>query len=219
MPNSTVSRRKILLSAVLLCLSYGTFIYAAIIDHWPDPFGPVGPYSIGFILWLIWIVHLGCIWLRRQPGTSRRRSFAEYFGAILASMVAFLLVFASGTFISDQLRLHDIRTAVNAGLRSDCLNLLHNWPVTNDAINMDDPAFSKLPQSIEILEPACVFNEGIDDTNCPPNIGVCWDALGGFYGTRVFQNDDDAMKLKAAVGYHIVACERVAPGVYFWVDY
>ena len=82
-----------------------------------------------------------------------------------------------------------------------------------------DPLFSKLPQSIQMLKPACVYKDEFDDTNCPPNIGVCWNAFGGFYGTRVFENDNDAQRLKAFLGNSVYACERVAPGVYFWVDY
>lgn len=224
MPSSTISRRKILLSAALLCLSYGTFIYAAIIDHWPDFFGPITAYLVGFLIWLVWIFHLGWMLLSRQPEHSKRKRFVpEFFGAILGSMVLFVCVLELGSVIADKLRLHDIRMAVNAGLRNDCLTLLHNWPVTNDAIDMNDPSFAKLPQSIKMLRPACIYNERIDDTNEPPNIGVCWDAFGGFYGTRVFQNDDDAKKLKALLeasyGNHVCACERAAPGVYYWVDY
>ena len=221
MPNSIISRQKIVLSAAFLCLSLSSFIYAAIIDHWPDRlFGPLIIYLIGFILWLVWIFHLAWMVLRRPPEASERiRCVAKFFGAILGSMVLFVLVVRLGSFIADELRLHDIRMAVNAGLRNDCLNLLHNWPVTGVVINMDDPAFSKLPQSIKMLSPVDVYNEAIDDTNCPPNIGVCWSGFGGFYGTRVFQNDDDAKKLEAMAGNHMCACERAASGVYFWVDY
>ena len=68
-----------------------------------------------------------------------------------------------------------------------------------------------------MLRPVCVYKEEIDDTNLPPDIGVCWDAFGGFYGTRVFQNDDDAKKLEAYIGNSMDVCERVLR-VYFWVD-
>lgn len=148
------------------------------------------------------------------------RCAAKFLGAILGSMLFFVLVVGLGSFVADELRLHDIRMAVNAGLRNDCLNLLHNWPVTNDVIDMDDPPFTKLPKSIKGLGPLDVYNDEIDDTNIPPNIGVCVDGLGGmFYGVRVFQNDNDAKKLKALLGNHMCACEPVAPGVYFWQDY
>jgi hypothetical protein len=65
-----------------------------------------------------------------------------------------------------------------------------------------------------MLSPAYVINEDIDDTNIPPNIGVCKNGFGGFAaGIRVFRNDEDADKLKA---YYRCTCERVAPGVYIW---
>lgn len=217
-----LGKKSILLSTALLCLSLGTFIYAAIVDRWPAfSLEPFIVDLIGFILWLVWIFHLGWMLARRPPEHSERKRFpGKFFGAILGSMALFMLVLKIGSFIADELRLHDIRMAVNAGLRNDCLNLLHNWPVTNNVIDAFDvdPSFSKLPQSIKMLRPVNVYNEKFDDTNIPPNIGVCVNGFGGFYGIRVFQNDDDAKKLEATMGNLMDACERVAPGVYFWVD-
>jgi hypothetical protein len=215
-----ISRKNILFSAALLCLSLGTFFYAAIVYRWPDSLATLPIDLIGFLLWLVWIFHLGWM-LFTRPSEHRgwKRYLAEFFGAILGSMVLFLLVEGIGNFVVNELQLHDIRIAVNAGLRNDCINLLHNWPVTNDVIDMDDPSFAKLPQSIQMLGPLNVYNDKIEDTNIPPNIGVCMDGLGGmFYGVRVFQNDDDAKKLEASYGDRIYAFERVAPGVYLWKD-
>lgn len=216
-----ISKKSILFSLALLCLSLSSFIYSAIINRWPELFGGLLICLAGFILWLVWIFHLGWMLLWRRPNHGKRIRFAaEFLGAILGSMVLFVLVVALGRLVAKEWRHHDIRMAVNAGLRDDCLNLLHNWPVTNDVIDMIDPSLAKLPQSIKMLNPRSVYNEKIDDPNSPPNIGVCWDGFGGgFYGTRVFQNDDDAKKLEASYGDHMCACERVAPGVYFWVDY
>jgi hypothetical protein len=220
MLNSTITRRKLLLSAALLCLSLGAFICAAIIDRWPELFGGLIIDLIGFILWLVWVFHLGWMLLKRHPEPVKRIRFAAiFFCTILGSMILFALVLKLGSFVADKLRLHDIRMAVNAGLQENCLNLLHNWPVTNDAIDMIDTPFSKLPRSIQMLKPVDVLNERIDDTSEPPNIGVCWSSFGGFYGTRVFQNDDDAKKLETMLGSDLCSCERVAPGVYFWVEY
>ena len=214
-----LGKKNILFSSVLLCLSLSAIIYGDIIDRWPELFGSLLIYLTGFILWLVWIFHLGWMVLWRRPEHGRRIRFAaEFLGAILGSIVLFVLTVELGRVVATELRHHDIRMAVNAGLRNDCLNLLHNWPVTNDVINMDDPAFAKLPQSIKMLSPVDIYNDVIDDTNTPPNIGVCWDGFGGFYGTRVFLNDDDAKKLEASMGNAMCACERVAPGVYFWVD-
>ncbi len=216
-----LSRKNILFSAALLCLSLGIFIYADIVYRWSDALDTM-PFDLaGFVLWLVWISHLGWMLFKRSPEHRKwKRSLIEFFGAIFGSMILFVLVGSIENFIVNQLRLHDIRMAVNAGLRNDCINLLHNWPVTNDVIDSGmDPSFAKLPQSIQMLGPLDVYNNKSEDTNIPSNIGICMDGLGGmFYGVRVFQNDEDAKKLAASLGERMFTCERAAPGVYLWKD-
>jgi len=215
-----ISRKNILFSAALLCLSLGTFIYDDIVYRWSDALDTL-PFDLtGFVLWLVWIFHLGWMLFRRpSEHRKRQRCLIEFFGAIFGSMILFVLVGSIENFVVKELCLHDIRMAVNAGLRNDCLKLMQHWPDTNNVIESFDmdPVFSKLPQSIQMLKPGCVFNKAINDTNYPPNMGVCMDGLGGtFYGVRVFQNDDDAKKLEASYGNQMDTCERVAPGVYLW---
>jgi hypothetical protein len=117
---------------------------------------------------------------------------------------------------------HEIQTSVDAGLREDCVKLLLNWPVKDDRIYNLDPEFSRLPSSIKIFAPVYVINENIDDTNIPPNIGLCKNGFGGFaLGIRVFRSDKDAdkfityMKTTAQINRDF-GCQRVALGVYCW---
>ena len=50
---AALGKKNIRLSAVLLCLSLSVFIYGDIADRWPELFGALFTYLIGFILWLV----------------------------------------------------------------------------------------------------------------------------------------------------------------------
>jgi hypothetical protein len=147
---------------------------------------------------------------------------ASIFGAVLVSVVALWVAGQLGSIIGNALRLREIRAAADAGLREDCMQLLHNWPVKDDRIGDWDAAFTRLPHSITMLSPAYVINERVDDSSVPPNIGICKNGFGGFaFGVRVFRNDQDAdkfindMKRTMRIGRDF-GYQRVASGIYYW---
>ncbi len=115
-------------------------------------------------------------------------------------------------------RHYEVQAAIDAGLHADCMQLMKNWSTkkTNrffkDRIFSGDPEYAKLPASIRMLSPFYVTKDWTDMPNWPTNIGLCKDGFGGFaMGVRVFNNDQDANKLKS-----LFDCQRVANGVYIW---
>ena len=164
------------------------------------------------VIWVVWVVHTGWVLSRRTLAYSGRvKLLAKIFGAVFASAIAVWVMCALGGIIGKTLRFHEVKVAVDAGLREDCLKLLQNWPIKADRIENYSAEFLNLPSSIKMLAPAYVSNDHLDDANIPPNIGLCKNGWGGFaLGIRVFQSDEDAKSLKTG------ECLRVAPGVYIW---
>jgi len=206
-----MSKKHYYLSGALIFLCLIASISSPIVSRW----GALRSYAIELLiltLWVIWGVHAVCIQLRRcNPLGKQWLCWAKCVTVVLASIIAIWAASMLGGVLGKALRFHEIRAAMNAGLREDCLKLLANWPVGVDRIDNYDSDYLKLPSSIRMLAPVYVLNDHLYDANIPPNIGLCKNGWGGFaFGIRVFQGDEDASKLKYG---HL---ERVAPGVYIW---
>jgi len=206
-----MSKKQYFFSAALMFLCLVASISIPIIGRW----GSLRSFGIElFVLatWIIWGVHVVCMQLK-WGCISCKRVFCwiKIVAVVLASVIAILTAGVFGGVIGKALRLHEIRAAMDSGLREDCLKLLHDWPVNGKRIYNYDSEFSKLPNSIKMLSPVYVLNEHLNDAIVPPNIGICKNGWGGFaLGIRVFQSDEDANKLKSGNR------ERIAPGIYLW---
>ena len=135
--------------------------------------------------------------------------------AVLLAFVLGMCVFCIAVTISRPFMMialeRAVQPAVSAGLYKDCMQLLQNWPTSQDRIFSSDSNFDELPASIKMLEPEYVANSMCGG---PPNIGICKNGFGGFSkGIRVFRTDEDAMKFSTnTVGSYT----RIAPGIYIW---
>ncbi len=201
---------RFLFSGALISLFLITLGYANILGRW----GAVGGAFVGLfaiLVGVIWCGHLMWILARWTPPPGNKIPPLVWFlGTVLASIIAGTIVSHAGRLV----RAHEIQKAVDAGLYKDCQPLLLNWPSKEEMILYYDPVFAKLPASIKMLKPVYVENDNIEDTNLPPNVGICKNGFGGFcMGVRVFRNDQDASIFATNT---IGGCERVAPGVYYW---
>jgi hypothetical protein len=211
-------KKRLLLSGTLVGVFLVSFAYASIAGRWGS-FRGLLIYPIAFIIWMIWIIHFGWM-LSKCTSASGKKIYlwVVFVGSFLASVVAIIGVCQFGII----LRNHEMEKSVNSGLQEDCMKLLLNWPVKDDRIYDHEPEFSKLPSSIRMFAPVYVTNDSVNDTNTPPNIGLCKNGWGGFaLGIRVFQSDTDADKFIAdmKITMHIdrdFGCKRIAPGIYFW---
>lgn len=168
-------------------------------------------FLMALFVWLIWIVHL--VWLLSKRPTVFGRKISPWAG-LVGGVFLIIAAFLIGARASKILRVHEIRYSIDAGLREDCIRLLHNWPFKANRIYDFDPEFAKLPTSIKMLKPAYVENDSIDEPDLPPNVGICKDGFGGFaMGVRVFQSDQDMRKYENG---HDGGCDLISPGVYFW---
>jgi len=187
-----------------------SFGYASVVGRWGTiPGGIV--FLVAVCVWFVWFCLLILLVVTWTPGSHvwMRRS-ACFFGAVLASFIAGSNVDRAGRLV----RTHEIQKAVDAGLYRDCQRLLRNWPENKELIEFDASEFAKLPESIKMLKPVYLENDNIDNTNLPPNVGICKNGFGGFYmGIRVFRSDQDASVFATNT---IGKCERIAPGVYYW---
>ena len=204
-------KKQYFFSATLIFLCLVASISSPIFGRW-GALRSFGMELIVLTLWSIWGVHALCIQLRRGKSLCKRRfQWAKFATVVFAPVIAIWAASMLGGVMGKALRLHEIRTAINFGLREDCMKILHDWPGSGDRIYNYDLEFAKLPTSIRMLAPVYVLNEHLNDASIPPYIGLCKNGWGGFaFGIRVFRNDEDANKLK--YGSH----ERIAPGVYIW---
>jgi hypothetical protein len=204
----TLQRLGLLFSGVFLCLFLIALGYTSIAGRWGSFAGALW-LLIATAIWMIWIGQL--IWMSVK-WTSAAKSLRVFcfLGAVLASFIGGSVVIRAGGVV----RTHEIQKSVDAGLYEDCQRLLNNWPTNKELIEYNASEFAKLPASIQILKPVYLENDNIDDTNLPPNVGICINGFGGFYrGVRVFRNDQDASLFATNT---IGGCERIAPGVYYW---
>jgi len=204
-------KKQYCFSTALIFLCLIASVSSPILGRW----GSLRSFEMELIvltLWGIWGVHAVCIQFRRGRTLGKRWfQWAGFVAVVFASVIALWAASMLGSVLGKALRLHEIRAAMDSGLREDCLKLLQNWPVSGDRIYNYDSEFSKLPTSIKMLAPAYVSNEHLNDANIPPNIGLCKNGWGGFaIGIRVFQSDEAANKLKNG------SRERVASGVFIW---
>jgi len=204
------TQKHLAFSVVLICLLLIASISIPVVGRWGS-FRASGVELTVLVIWIAWVIHAGWMLSRQNRAHSGRVYLvAKIFGSILVSAVAIWVACLLGGVIGQTLRLHEVKAAVDAGLPEDCLKLLYNWPIKDDRIENYSSEYLKLPSSIRMLAPAYVSNDHLDDTNTPPNIGLCKNGWGGFaLGIRVFQNDE-AKNLKTG------ECLRVAPGVYIW---
>jgi hypothetical protein len=202
---STIS---ILFSVTMIGLFFILGAYGSVVSRWGAMFSGVFELLLASLIWFVWVGHLGFILLARDFKSMAR--WLLFLSLVLASF--FVGEFASefGRFA----RAREIQRAVDAGLREDCMQLLLRWLINGSEIDYSEPEYSKLPESIKMLEPCYVENDSIEDTNLTPNIGICKNGFGGFAeGVRVFRSDQDA---KTFENQTLGGCERIAPGVYFW---
>jgi len=211
MNKNQMSKKQYYFSATLILLCLIASIFSPIIGRW-GALRSIGIELIVLTLWVIWCAHAVCIQLRRDRFIGKRWFCrAKFVTVVFASVIGIWAASMLGGVIGKALRLHEIRAAMDSGLREDCLKLLHDWPVNGKRIYNYDSEFSKLPNSIKMLSPVYVLNEHLNDAIVPPNIGICKNGWGGFaLGIRVFQSDEDANKLKSGNR------ERIAPGIYIW---
>ena len=204
----TPSTSSIRLSAAMICAFFFLLAYGSVESRWGAIFSGVDEWLLAVLIWAIWVSHLGYTLVRWHSRLMVR--WLVFLGLVLASLVA-------GAFASEfgkLARTREIQRALDAGLREHCLQLLLHWPIKESRISTSDSEFSKLPESIKMLEPVYVTNDSIEDTNSSPNIGICKNGFGGFAeGVRVFRSDQDAKNFsKQTLG----GCQRIAPGVYYW---
>lgn len=205
--------RPYIISAALVSASLVVWIYAMISSRW-ESFSSIPIFLTGTIIWVIWVIHLG--WISIREARKHRTLigfFIFFFGFLFAGFIAWVLARGVGLAVGKTLCVHEVRKAVDAGLRDDCLKLLQNWPTNDDRIGQLKPEFSNLAPSIRMLSPVYVINDNIDNTNFPPSIGICKNGFGGFVcGVRVFQNDEDSTNYINPPSQYDY--ERVAPGIY-----
>ncbi len=205
--------RPYIISATLVSASLLVWIYGMISSRW-ESFSSIPIFLVGISIWIIWVTHLG--WISVQEARKHRTQigfFIFFFGFLFVGFIAFVIAWGVGLTAGRMLCVREVRRAVNAGLRNDCLKLLQNWPTKDDRIGHLKPEYSDLAPSIRMLSPMYVINDHIDNTNIPPNIGICKNGFGGFVcGVRVFQNDEDASNYFAPASQY--DHERVAPGIY-----
>jgi len=155
---------------------------------------------------------------------------------VLAGVLALVACHFAWRIAGTRARAREVRPALDAGLRADCLALIANWPSKEWRIFPGDPEFQKLPASVRMLDPLYVTNDALlsgpavgpatAPTIRPPtgpaewflvlNIGICKNGFGGFHmGIRVFV-DEDSLPTDGG-GWWFVR-KRVAPNVYIWTQ-
>jgi hypothetical protein len=205
--------RQYFISATLVVVSLILWIFAMISARWQS-FSSTPIFLTAIAIWIIWVIRLGRISIQEaRKHQTLIGGFILFFGVLFAGFIAFIVAWLVGLEAGRILCAHEVRKAVDAGLREDCLKLLQNWPTKDDRIGCLNPYFTNLAPSIRMLSPVYVINENIDYTNIPPNIGVYKNGFGGFVcGVRVFRNDEDASNYvnPSSLYDH----ERVAPGIY-----
>lgn len=202
-------RVSILFSLTMLCLFFAFGAYGSYEARWGWIFAGLWQWLVALLIWSVWITHLAFMLLKHNSGSSKR--WLLFVILIVASFVVGGC--ASGT--AQIARAREVRRALDAGLREDCMRLLRDWPAGKVRLSEQDVDYSNLPASIRMLQPVYVTNDSISDTDIPPNIGICKNGFGGFAdGVRVFKNDEDAGLFKSKT---VGRCERIAPGVYFWL--
>ncbi len=209
---STTSKRHNTFSFVLLLLTLITGVAFPVVGRW----GSIK--ALGFelawlslgIIWLIhrvWAILFGRLVQDKKGGSSAVKHWAITLLAFISIVSACIL----GGVLGSNLRIQEVKRAIDAGLREDCLKLLAAWPVKDDRIQDFELAYDQLPPSIRMLTPVYVCNDRLNDPSVPAHIGLCKNGWGGFaFGIRVFRIDEDAQLLKEGER------QRIAAGVYIW---
>jgi hypothetical protein len=205
--------RQNIISAALLSLSLIVWVYAMIDGRW-ESFSSLPLFFVGIGIWITWVVHLGRISIRQaRKHRAAIGGFTLFFCVLFGAFIVFIVVWLLSFGVGRAICVHEVQKAVDAGLRNDCLKLLKNWPTKDDRIYLSHSEFSTLAPSIRMLSPLYVKNDYTDNTNVPPNIGICKNGFGGFVcGIRVFQNDEDATNYFSPASQY--DRYRVAPGIY-----
>ena len=156
-------------------------------------------------VWIIWVIHLSWILLRRNIKSGKRWT---WFGIWVAS---FLGIGCLSLQIPDLAINYEVRLSIDAGLKEDCMRLLSEWPENKFVLTPSDIQF---PNSIKILSPLMLYNDFQNNASLA-NIGICKDGFGGFRcGIRVFRNDEDADLYRSE---HDCVLRRIEVGIYyFW---
>jgi hypothetical protein len=206
-------------SGAIMLLFVALVSVAHITGRWAAMFAGLTAVVLALVAGFVWAIHLVWLLTKRPSIFGWRLSLLITFGS---GVLAFCFAFVIGSSIADAVRVHEIQTAVKAGLQEDCMRLLQNWPVKHDRISEFDAEFAELPPSIRGIAPAYVINSQVDNPEQPLNLGICKNGWGGFaMGVRVFRSDDDAKSFANKMQITLEANKdfkfrRIAPGVYFW---
>ena len=200
------------ISLALMLLTLIACISCPVIGRWGS-FKAVGLLLAWLSLGLIWLIHrvwailFGRLVQDKKGGFSAVKPWAITLLASVSIVSACIL----GGVLGSNLRIHELKKAIAAGFREDCLKLLADWPVKNDRMQDFELAYAQLPPSIRMLTPAYVCNDRLNDPSIPAHIDLCKNGWGGFaLGIRVFRNDEDAQLLTEGER------QRIAAGVYIW---